>query len=291
MSAQDFSRDLRSLISIAESLQSIGSDDAERFIKFCNDLNTCILQGNAIQVIESLYAELPFQGIPDKLSDFSKKYQLLNKLQGLLKDFDQSQNAIGNILSAIQCASQNPVTADSLKQIADRLEQIGNSGNADAPPPPQPDSADEQDSKNDDADVLPNELDMHEFMIKRNHGKNKILKFTKPLSCIYKGDKKNFSNWKGLNRYLMSVLCKAYPSVFDDLGNGNKYAFVSKNSPKSDFHERIGKSGFFVNFNLSADDTVANIITVLNECNIDYNDVVITYRYTSHRPRKRSRKS
>lgn len=124
MSDQDFSRDLRSLISVAESLQSIGSDDAEKFAKFCNNLNACISQNNAMQSISDLLDDLSAGDFSDKISDFNGKYVLLDKIRRLLKVFEQSQNAIGNILSAIQYMSQNTISADNLKQIADRFEQI-----------------------------------------------------------------------------------------------------------------------------------------------------------------------
>ncbi len=80
----------------------------------------------------------------------------------------------------------------------------------------------------------------------------------------------------------MSVLCKEFPSDFDNLAN--KRSFVIKGTPiegtpGSKFYEPIGNTGFFVNLNFSADQTVANIIALLDECGMDYDKVVISYRH------------
>lgn len=75
----------------------------------------------------------------------------------------------------------------------------------------------------------------------------------------------------------MSVLCEAFPSVFDNLAN--KRSFVIKGTPRAKFYEPMGNTGFFVNLNFSADQTVANIIDVLDECGMDYDKVVISYRH------------
>ena len=109
------------------------------------------------------------------------------------------------------------------------------------------------------------------------------LKFTKPIKATYfDGIASKSTSWQQLFMDLLKVLYEDYADTFKRIGG---VVYLGSNAPligrKDDLHlfRRPGEfaSGMYVELNRSASEIVKKLKKILDECNIDYEDVVITY--------------
>lgn len=245
-----------------------------------------------MQSISDLLDDLSAGDFSDKISDFNGKYVLLDKIRRLLKVFEQSQNAIGNILSAIQYMSQNTISADNLKQIADRFEQIADRFEQIDPPDDDDASSikimyekksdspafescgqyvDETSFNRHAADKLP--IETQTFDIRNPRAAT----YKSPVACAYKGTDIPFKgSWSSLLAKLAQKICEENPSGFERLLK--KYKWVSKyRKPQNkSVYASIGSEFYIKVRPLSAIAVIEFIQRILIYCNIDYNEVVIS---------------
>ena len=106
--------------------------------------------------------------------------------------------------------------------------------------------------------------------------------FTKPISFSYFEDVKPESSWKGLYVDACSSLLDDYPDVFARLkhksmsGTGKTWLVDEEHLQLLAVPKKL-KDGFFVETNRSASDLVKNLKWILDECPVDYENVVIAY--------------
>lgn len=132
------------------------------------------------------------------------------------------------------------------------------------------------------------------FNMKSSHSQNEIyeidfranldLAFTKPESFSYFGQDEEIDNsWSSLYIHAMATIIEDYPHMFlpgmafaqkprrIELASDDNYDFMIAPKP-------IPGTPYMLETNLSANDIVAKIRYVLDLCNVDYENVVITYR-------------
>ena len=132
------------------------------------------------------------------------------------------------------------------------------------------------------------------FNMKSSHSQNEIyeidfranldLAFTKPESFSYFGQDEEIDNsWSSLYIHAMATIIEDYPHMFlpgmafaqkprrIELASDDNYDFMIAPKP-------IPGTPYMLETNLSATDIVAKIRYVLDLCNVDYENVVITYR-------------
>ena len=108
-----------------------------------------------------------------------------------------------------------------------------------------------------------------------------------PLRFTYFGqDKEIGHSWKSLYVQVIGTLIKDYPKVFHpnmsfsrnatriELTNKDNYSFMFQPKP-------IAGTSYMLETNLSANNIVSKIRYVLNLCNVDYKNIVITYSKNS----------
>lgn len=110
------------------------------------------------------------------------------------------------------------------------------------------------------------------------------LAYTKPKRFSYFGEKKACGNsWTALYVAVMASVIEDYPHIFKpgmsfaqesgriELASDDDYSFM--NAPKP-----IPGTAYMLETNLSANDIAAKIRYVLDLCNVDFENIVITYR-------------
>lgn len=109
------------------------------------------------------------------------------------------------------------------------------------------------------------------------------LRFTKPIKATYFDETASEStSWQKLFMDLLKVLYEDYADTFKRIRG---VVYSGSNAPlvgrKDDLHlfRRPGEfaSGMFVELNRSANEIVGKLKKILDECNVDYENVVITY--------------
>ena len=121
------------------------------------------------------------------------------------------------------------------------------------------------------------------FNMKSSYSQNEIyeidfranldLAFTKPESFSYFGEEKVCGDsWTTLYVAVMASVIEDYPHIFRaELASNDNSNFMIAPKP-------IPGTAYMLETNLSANDIVAKIRYVLDLCNVDYENVVITYR-------------
>lgn len=109
------------------------------------------------------------------------------------------------------------------------------------------------------------------------------LRFTKPIKVSYFDETiSEATSWQKLFMDVLKVLYEDYASTFEKIWgvvySGSNIPLVGRND---DLHlfRRPGEfaPGMYVELNRSASDIVKNLKKILDECNVDYENVVITY--------------
>ena len=106
--------------------------------------------------------------------------------------------------------------------------------------------------------------------------------FSKPVSLSYFGKVKPESSWKGLYVDACKSLLDDYPDVFTRLkaeslhGLGKTWLVDTENLHLLAVPKQL-EEGLFVETNRSASDLVKNLKWLLDECSVDYENVIITY--------------
>lgn len=109
------------------------------------------------------------------------------------------------------------------------------------------------------------------------------LAFTKPVSFSYFGDVVSVTSWRKLYVKVCKILFEDYPHVFEELrassASGDRQYLI--------YDEEISKrlttpvaiaNGYYVETNRSASDLVRKIKSLLDSCNVDYENLKIHYR-------------
>ena len=108
------------------------------------------------------------------------------------------------------------------------------------------------------------------------------LAFSKPVSLSYFGEVKPESSWKGLYVDACKSLFEDYPDVFERLkeeslhGSGKTWIVDEEHLQLLAVPKKL-EDGLFVETNRSASDLVKNLKWLLDECSVDYENVVIAY--------------
>ena len=106
--------------------------------------------------------------------------------------------------------------------------------------------------------------------------------FSKPVSLSYFGEVKPESSWKGLYVDACKSLLDDYPDIFTRLkaeslhGSGKTWLVDAENLHLLAVPKQL-EEGLFVDTNRNAFDLVKNLKWLLDECSVDYENVVITY--------------
>lgn len=106
--------------------------------------------------------------------------------------------------------------------------------------------------------------------------------FTKPISFSYFGDTRAESSWKGLYVDACVMLYEDYPHVFTRLreeslyGAGKTWLVDAAHIDTLAVPKKLVED-FYVETNRSASDLVKNLKWLLDECSVDYENVVISY--------------
>ena len=106
--------------------------------------------------------------------------------------------------------------------------------------------------------------------------------FSKPVSLSYFGEVKPESSWKGLYVDACKSLLDDYPDIFTRLkaeslhGSGKTWLVDAENLHLLAVPKQL-EEGLFVETNRNASDLVKNLKWLLDECSVDYENVVITY--------------
>ena len=114
--------------------------------------------------------------------------------------------------------------------------------------------------------------------------------FTKPISLSYFGDTREESSWKGLYVDACVMLYEDYPEIItrlreDSLSSVGKTWLVDAAHMDTLAVPKKLVEDFYVETNRSATDLVKNLKWLLDECSVDYENVVISYsRHTEPAP-------
>lgn len=106
--------------------------------------------------------------------------------------------------------------------------------------------------------------------------------FSKPVSLSYFGEVKPESSWKGLYVDACKSLLDDYPDIFTRLkaeslhSSGKTWLVDAENLHLLAVPKQL-EEGLFVETNRNAFDLVKNLKWLLDECSVDYENVVITY--------------
>ena len=106
--------------------------------------------------------------------------------------------------------------------------------------------------------------------------------FSKPVSLSYFGEVKPESSWTGLYVDACKSLLDDYPDIFTRLkaeslhGSGKTWLVDAENLHLLAVPKQL-EEGLFVETNRNAFDLVKNLKWLLDECSVDYENVVITY--------------
>lgn len=106
--------------------------------------------------------------------------------------------------------------------------------------------------------------------------------FSNPVSLSYFGEVKPESSWKGLYVDACKSLLDDYPDIFTRLkaeslhGSGKTWLVDAENLHLLAVPKQL-EEGLFVETNRNAFDLVKNLKWLLDECSVDYENVVITY--------------
>lgn len=108
------------------------------------------------------------------------------------------------------------------------------------------------------------------------------MEFTKPISFSYRGVTKAESSWKGLYVDACVMLYEDYPEVFarlreESLSSVGKTWLVDAARMDTLAVPKKLVEDFYVETNRSASDLVKNLKWLLDECSVDYGNVVISY--------------
>ena len=106
--------------------------------------------------------------------------------------------------------------------------------------------------------------------------------FTKPISLSYFGDIRAESSWKGLYVDVCMMLYEDYPDVFtrlreESLSSAGKTWLVDAAQMDRLAAPKKLVEDYYVETNRSASDLVKNLKWLLDECSVDYENVVISY--------------
>ncbi len=106
--------------------------------------------------------------------------------------------------------------------------------------------------------------------------------FTKPISLSYFGDIRAESSWKGLYVDVCVMLYEDYPDVFtrlreESLSSAGKTWLVDAAHMDRLAAPKKLVEDYYVETNRSASDLVKNLKWLLDECSVDYENVVISY--------------
>ena len=130
-----------------------------------------------------------------------------------------------------------------------------------------------------DSEIQSNEITEFEFDFYNPDS----LRFTKPIKASYFDEiVSEATSWQKLFMDVLKVLYEDYASTFERIWgvvySGSNIPLVGRND---DLHlfRRPGEfaPGMYVELNRSASDIVKNLKKILDECNVDYENVVITY--------------
>ena len=108
------------------------------------------------------------------------------------------------------------------------------------------------------------------------------MEFTKPISFSYFGDTRAESSWKGLYVDVCVMLYEDYSDIFTRLreeslsGAGKKWLVDAAHIDTLAVSKKLVED-FYVETNRSASDLVKNLKWLLDECSVDYENVVISY--------------
>ncbi len=106
--------------------------------------------------------------------------------------------------------------------------------------------------------------------------------FSKPVSLSYFGETKTESSWKGLYVDACRSLLNDHPDVFARLkresmaDSGKTWLVDEEHSYLLGVPKQI-EDGYYIETNRSASDLVKNLKWILDECSVDYENVVIKY--------------
>ena len=100
--------------------------------------------------------------------------------------------------------------------------------------------------------------------------------FSKPVSLSYFGEVKPESSWKGLYVDACKSLLEDYPDVFARLKEESLHGSGKEHLQLLAVPKRL-EDGLFVETNRSASDLVKILKWLLDECSVDYENVVIAY--------------
>lgn len=115
------------------------------------------------------------------------------------------------------------------------------------------------------------------------------LAFTKPVSFSYFGDTKPESSWKGLYVDACLMLYEDYPDIFKKLreeslsGAGKTWLVDTAHLNMLAVPKKLVED-FYVETNRSASDLVKNLKWLLDECSVDYENIVISYSKQGEQP-------
>lgn len=120
-----------------------------------------------------------------------------------------------------------------------------------------------------------------------NFNDNFDLAYTKPESFSYFGDTKTCGNsWSDLYVNIMAVVIEDYPHIFRtgmsfsknngriELANNTDYSFMFAPKP-------VPGTNYMLETNINASGIAAKIKYILDLCNVDYENIVITYKKKS----------
>lgn len=108
------------------------------------------------------------------------------------------------------------------------------------------------------------------------------LSFTKPSSVTYFEESAKVDNWSQAYVRVVKVMFDDYPEIFKRMLNKNiaghgRIDFADENNVRYMVAPKIVSENFFVETNLSATDIVSKIRMILTLCNVDHENLVITY--------------
>ncbi len=167
-------------------------------------------------------------------------------------------------------AKENAETGSKLTEPADPISSVPNQTYADAVAAPQPA----------EKAVVPEGATEAEQTV--DFTRPADYTFSKPVSVSYFGDVYPISSWRVLYAKVCRILLEDYPQVFEALRSGTlssnyNYLIYDEVGSKKLLAPIEIESGFYVEVNRSAADLIRNIRKLLDACNVDYENLVITY--------------
>lgn len=117
------------------------------------------------------------------------------------------------------------------------------------------------------------------------------LDFTQPRSVIYFGNRKDkFDNWIDCYKYIMQCLYDDYPHVILDLAKDSSYSLISSESKQLNCPLKIVEN-IFAEGDRNTSDLMKHIKTILDKCDVNYENVIIEFAKKDDLTSKNSKKS